>query len=51
MYSVKRTKNRILGTPNTIGQEVKQEPGEKLGWNGEQEGNTGENGTWELRVL
>lgn len=40
--------NRLLESPN-IGQEVKQELGRNLGWNGEQEGKTDENGTWELR--
>lgn len=51
MNTMKRTKNRIWGAPN-IGQEVKEKPGRKLGWNGEQEGKTGENRAWKLsRVL
>lgn len=45
--SVNTVENRILGNSN-IGQEVKQEPGRKLGWNGEQEGKTHENGAWDL---
>lgn len=47
MNIVKTTENRILGIPN-IGQVVKR-PGRRLGWNGEQEGKTGENRTWGLR--